>query len=196
MSSAVVHSVHIYDEHSSMIKRLCGIVVSGLQIGNSVLIVATQEHREQLLKELSEAGVDVRQHAREGRFTMVDAKEILDAFMVEGRPDACLFSESIGSLLEDARKNARSKDAGLTVFGEMVAVLWDEGNKEAALELERLWNDALSSRAFHLHCAYPRRSFVNEKDGLGLAEVCQAHSHVLDSTDSWLGGRTACLPAA
>jgi len=191
MSSAVVHSVHIYDEHSSLIKRLCGIVVSGLQIGDSVLTVATQEHRDQLIRELTDAGVNIRQHAREGRFTMVDAKATLRAFMVRGRPDALLFRESVGKLLEDARKSARSKDAGLTVFGEMVAVLWEEGKKEPALELEKLWNDALSTRTFHLHCAYPRSSFDGDTKGPGLAEVCQAHSHVLDSTDSWIGTRAA-----
>lgn len=186
MSSAVVHSVHIYDEHSSLIKRLCGIVVSGLHIGNSVLIVATKEHRSQLVKALQERGLDIRQHAREGRYTMIDAEQSLDKFMVKGWPDARLFRQSVGTLIEDVRKKARSKDGGLTVFGEMVAVLWDKGNKEAALELEKLWNDALSTRAFHLHCAYPRWSFIDDPNGLGLAAVCQAHSHVLNSTDSWM----------
>lgn len=194
MSSAVVHSVHIYDEHSSLIKRLCGIVVSGLHVGNSVLIVATKEHRNQLVKELHEAGLDIRQHAREGRYTMIDAQETLNTFMVRRWPDPRLFRESVGALIEDVRKKARSKDRGLTVFGEMVAVLWEEGKKEAALELERLWNDALSARAFHLHCAYPRWSFT-DTSGLGLAAVCQAHSHVLDSTDSWMQRSALSLKA-
>jgi hypothetical protein len=36
----------------------------------------------------------------------------------------------------DAKKSARSKDQGLTVFGEMVAVLWEQGNQPGALALE------------------------------------------------------------
>jgi hypothetical protein len=111
---------------------------------------------------------------------MVDARETLDTFMVEGRPDGKLFRKSVGTLLEDARRKSKSKDVGLTVFGEMVAVLWEEGNKQGALELERLWNDALGEQTFHLHCAYPRQVFSDGDDGVGLAEVCQAHSHVLD----------------
>jgi hypothetical protein len=179
MSSPAVHSVHIYDEHSSLIKRLCGIVSSGLQIGNSVLVVATASHRDQLVEELNESNVDVRSLAREGRFTMYDAKEMLATFMVDGRPDRELFSQSLGKLLSNSRKKAHSDDAGLTVFGEMVAVLWEEGKKEAALEIEGLWNDALNDRAFHLHCAYPRWNFLKDGDESGLAAVCHAHSYVL-----------------
>ena len=177
--TAVVHSVHIYDEHSALIARLSGIVKSGLELGNSVVIVATVSHRDLLVRELNEAGVDVRAHARAGRFAMYDAKETLASFMLNGKPDRDLFMASIGKLLEQAKKNARSKDRGLTVFGEMVSVLWDEGKKQAALQLEALWNDVLNDRVFHLHCAYPRWSFVNDGDESGLADVCHAHSHVL-----------------
>src|SRR5579859_7608700 len=120
MSSPTVHSVHIYDEHSALIKRLCGIVSSGLQIGNSVLIVATASHRDDLVRELTDAGVDVRQIARDGRFIQYDAKDTLATFMVNDRPDRDLFTQSVGGLLKTAKEQARSKDQGLTVFGEMV----------------------------------------------------------------------------
>lgn len=178
MSGPIVHSVHIYDEHSALVKRLCGIVSSGLKVGNSVLIVATPSHRNALVKELTDADVEVREHAREGRFTMYDAEETLATFMVNGCPDRVRFDQSVGKLLSEAREKARSKDRGLTVFGEMVAVLWEQGNKEAALQLENLWNDLLNERAFHLHCAYPRWNFVNPADEAGMAAVCHTHSHV------------------
>lgn len=178
-SHPAVHSVHIYDEHSALISRLCGIVKSGLDIGNSVLIVATPAHREELVRQLRNSGVEVPAHARDGRFAMYDAKETLAAFMVNGHPDARLFAASVGRLLEDAKKKARSSEKGLTVFGEMVAVLWEDGRKTAALELEELWNDVLNDRAFHLHCAYPRWTFINDGDDSGLAAVCHTHSHVL-----------------
>jgi hypothetical protein len=120
--------------------------------------------------------VDVRAHARAGRYTMIDAKEMLNTFMVDGMPDCDRFTASVGELLANTRAAARNCDRGLTVFGEMVAVLWDEGQKEAALQLEALWNDVLHDRHFHLHCAYPRWGFVNEADE---AAVCGAHSHVV-----------------
>jgi len=139
------------------------------------MVVATEEHRNQLVHELESCGIDVRVHAREGRFTMVDAREMLSAFMLNDRPDRNLFAMSVGAMLFQARCSSKSSAQGLTVFGEMVAVLWDEGKKDGALELEALWNEALSDRSFHLHCAYPRAGFIAGEEGL----VCDVHSHMV-----------------
>lgn len=173
---AAVHSVHFYDSHDSLIDRLCGVVCSGLLIGNSVLIVCTAEHRTELVKALERLEVDVRAYARKSRFSICDAKEMLAMFMVDETPDPQLFMASVGKLLIDAKKAARSKDHGLTIFGEMVAVLWEEGNKAGALALERLWNDAMNERAFHLHCAYP--GWLFSKGDAGLQDICEVHSHI------------------
>jgi hypothetical protein len=177
MSACAVHSVHFYDTNQALIERLCGIVASGLKLGNAVLIVATQDHREQLMDVLEQNGVMVETHIREERFVMCDAKEMLSRFMVGRIPDIRLFLASMGKLLADAKKSARSKDQGLVVFGEMVSVLWDEGNKEGALAVERLWNDILNETAFHLHCAYPRALFA--EDEAGMTNICDSHSHVV-----------------
>ncbi|MGB8885640.1 MAG: carboxypeptidase-like regulatory domain-containing protein [Candidatus Korobacteraceae bacterium] len=46
---ARVHSVQFYDDHQALIDRLCGVVCSGLLIGNSIMIVSTAAHRTQLI---------------------------------------------------------------------------------------------------------------------------------------------------
>jgi hypothetical protein len=176
-ASAPVHSVHFYDSHEALIERLCGIVSSGLNIGNGVLIVATQDHREQLVDALEQNGVAVEAHIREERFVLFDAKEMVSRFMVGRMPDPELFRASLGKVLADAKKSARSQEQGLVVFGEMVGVLWDEGNNAGALAVERLWNDILNETAFHLHCAYPRALFA--EDEAGMTNICESHSHVV-----------------
>ena len=173
---STVHSVQFYDTHQALIDRLCGVVSSALLVGNSVLVVATKDHRELLTKALQRLEVNVRNYAREERFTMCDADEMLSKFMVDDTPDPALFLATVGQLLLDVKKAARSKDLGLTVFGEMVSVLWDGGNKKGALALEGLWNDLLNERAFHLHCAYPRSLF--SQDEAGMLNVCESHTHV------------------
>lgn len=175
-SLAPVHSVQFYDGHEALIDRLCGVVCSGLLVGNSVLIISTSAHRLQLMKALERLEVDVRNYARAGRFAMCDAEEMLAMFMVDGFPDTQLFMASLGKLLVASKKAASSKEQGLTVFGEMVAILWEDGNKSGALALEALWNNVMSERAFHLHCAYPRWLFGNESE---FADICGAHSHIL-----------------
>jgi hypothetical protein len=171
-----VHSVHIYDDDSGLITRLCGIFSAGLRMGDSALVIATADHRDRLVTALEQTGLDVRSCAREGRYTMLDANELLAMFMRNSVPDPVLFSETVGNILVSAHKRACSRHQGVTVFGEMVAVLWNGGEKEAALKLEQLWNDAMGNRSFHLHCAYPRGLFHNNDE---INSVHSMHTHVL-----------------
>ena len=156
---APIHSVHFYDTNKALIDRLSGIVSSGLNIGNAILIVATEDHRDELMNALEINGVDVTTHIREDRLILCGAKEMLSKFMIGKMPNSALFSRCVGKLMMKAKASARSNEHGLVVFGEMVALLWDEGNQKGALALERLWNDVLNERVFHLHCAYPRALF-------------------------------------
>jgi hypothetical protein len=182
-SNATVHSVHFYDQNEAMIERLRGIVASGLEIGNSVLVVATAEHRLQLLQALSKSHVRVRGAEKAGRFVLCDAEEMLSSFMVGDKPDPDKFVSTLGRLLTEVKEAAVDAGKGVTVFGEMVAVLWQAGNKTGALKLEELWNDLLNGRTFHLHCAYPTWQFSGS-DRQDIEAVCDHHSHVIGNTRS------------
>jgi hypothetical protein len=171
-----VHSVHIYSDDNGLISRLCGIFASSLRMGDSALVIATPEHREQLVKSLGDTGINVRSCARDGRYTMLDSNELLAQFMRDGTPNAKLFRESVGSVLASAHQRARSRNNRVTAFGEMVAILWNQGEKEAALRVEDLWNAALREQSFHLHCAYPRCIFDNVGD---IDSVHSMHTHVV-----------------
>ena len=54
------------------------------------------------------------------------------------------------------------------------------GNRDGALQLEALWNDVMNDRAFHLHCAYPRKYFgTDDGEQNNLVQVCRSHSHII-----------------
>lgn len=181
--SPLVHSVHMYGSDSELIYRLGAIMIAALASGNGALIVCTEAHRGQITELLNREWVNWRSAQDEGRFLMVDAKQTLDLFMVKGAADPKKFRATVGKLVSDCRLTASSQNRGLTVFGEMVAVLWDEGNKEAAFQLEDLWNQLLSDRAFHLHCAYPKAAFATSRDLLGMQSICDQHTEVIDHAD-------------
>ena len=178
MSLPLVHSVYFYQRDEALIARLHKIVSTGLASGNSAVIVATEEHRAQLASSLSQSGSESCKLA-EKRLHMFDANESLDHFMIDGHPSDKRFLEFVGNMLKAARGAATNVPNGITVFGEMVAILWSEGNKVGALELERLWNDVLKDHAFHLHCAYPRWILQDGSDNLLLKSICDEHSSVL-----------------
>lgn len=101
MSTPIMHSVHFYNEHTDLVSSGCGIVGSALRIGNAVLIVGTKPHRDDLVKAHGEANLDVREHARQRRFTIFDAEETLTTFIRNGRPKRDLFMRSIGGWLRE-----------------------------------------------------------------------------------------------
>jgi hypothetical protein len=57
----------------------------------------------------------------------------------------------------------------------MVAILWQQGQERAALELEKLWNELLNERNFHLHCAYPKPLFA-ATHAAEIRSICELHS--------------------
>jgi signal transduction histidine kinase len=61
----------------------------------------------------------------------------------------------------------------------MVALLWAEGNLEAAIQLEQLWNDLAQTHSFELLCAYPMSLFGHSGDGAPIERIFAVHSHVI-----------------
>lgn len=184
-SAPIVHSVHFYDQDEALVVRLCSIISSAIETGNSVLIVATEEHRRQLTAALEKRNSNLRGLEVDGRLNFFDAEETLSLFMVNGLPDRDLFLASVGELVNAAKLTAWNTHRGLTVFGEMVAVLWERGNFAGALELEALWNELLNDRSFHLHCAYPRSLFAHGKSRSLFGAICDGHSHVVGSAAAY-----------
>jgi len=67
----------------------------------------------------------------------------------------------------------------LRAYGEMVDVLWRDGNSRAAIRLEELWNEAGKEHSFSLLCAYRMGNFYKEGDAARFLEVCRNHTHVI-----------------
>jgi hypothetical protein len=170
----VEHSVQFYDNESLFIDALEGFASGGLRTGKSVIVIATKVHRVALERRLRARGYDVDQARRENRYIPVDAQVALSQFMVEGWPNKALFNEVVAELFERARTDGRRVRA----FGEMVVLLWKQGNNSATVRLEHLWNEYLQREAFCLFCAYPRRSFTQDA-ATAILEICSHHSRII-----------------
>jgi hypothetical protein len=60
-----------------------------------------------------------------------------------------------------------------------VDVLWRQGNQQAALELEELWNLLIEREPLVLHCAYDADVFDSTTHSGGMCGVHHAHTHVI-----------------
>jgi hypothetical protein len=178
MMRAFLHSVHFYMDDATLIDRLRCIMIPALKSRDAGLVIATPAHLAQFISALSKWGGSPERAQMTGRLVLVDAFKALNRFMVAGRPNAPLFFEFVGSLVETAQSAAATGCA--VVFGEMVAILWEQGDKASALTLEGWWNVALSGANAQLHCAYPATS-IGDAD---LKEICDQHTHHV--TDQWM----------
>ncbi|MDQ1695523.1 MAG: hypothetical protein QOJ03_876 [Frankiaceae bacterium] len=169
------HVVNIYDVDVDVVTAVTEFLGDGLRRGEGIVLIATAEHRGAIDDGLARQGVDLTRARAESRYQSLDAAELLATFMVDGVPARALFVEVVGGLLTRITGSGRTVRA----FGEMVALLWDEGNVSGAIELESLWNDLARHQSFSLYCAYPMPSLGGRSDLHAVAGVCDRHSRVV-----------------
>ena len=174
------HGVQFYSADKFLIEELSRYVNHALHAGDAAVVVATEEHRESLIRRLSAQGIEIATAIEQGRFLALDAAQMLATFMIEGWPDQQRFNDVVGCVIEKAvAATDRGANPRVAIYGEMVALLWDQGKAEAAIRLEQLWNDLARSKSFSLFCGYPISSFGHERDADLLMKVCGEHSAVV-----------------
>ena len=178
------HLVQVYQGRRTFIDALEGFVVAGLRAGNGVVVIATDDHRQELCARLERAGFDVGDLAAQDRYIAIDAEIALSRFMADdGWPDKDRFEVFVAGLLRRAAGNRAPIDLTqrlrpVRAFGEMVAVLWARGLAAAAIRLEHFWNDLCDAEGLTLLCAYPRAAFTQDVAS-SMAEICAMHSKVI-----------------
>jgi PAS domain-containing protein len=175
------HFVQFYEDEGRLADAVANFVAASLQEGGGGVVIATARHRTPVGQRLARRGLDLKKLQEEGRWAPLDAEDALEQFMVEGLPDEDRFCGLIEPVLERAAQ--RERKPRVRAFGEMVAVLWERGNREGALQLEKLWNEILRRHSLSLFCAYPLRAFGGESAAQQFLDICGEHEHVLPSED-------------
>ena len=174
LAGAHAHVVNFYDDDGQVTAEIARFAAEGLSHGDRVIIVATAAHRSVVDEVLVQFGADAARARVTGRLVTLDAAETLATYLVDGSPSAEKFEAHIGALIDAATEDG----CRVRVFGEMVAVLWEQGTVAGALRLEELWNSLAQSRPLSLLCAYPTSAL--ELGALTDANlVCELHSSVV-----------------
>lgn len=171
------HSVKFYEHDLELIETLGRHIGHALECGDTAIVIATRPHREGLAEELRLRKINVSAAVKAGRFIQLDAARTLAKFMVGGSPDRQKFEDCIGSLLRQAEGLA-APGRRLVAFGEMVALLWAQGKRDATLRLEELWNELAERHTFDLLCAYPVSGFDRAEHRRLFFSICGEHIDV------------------
>ena len=179
--SAHAHTVQFYEDDGFLAETVVDFFAAGLVNGQRAVAIATAEHSEAFATGLFEKGFDVERARMNGQIVLLDAEELLAAFMVGSLPDAGRFRLAMNGLLGSHARFGEgiAPRKPVLAFGEMVDLLWRRGNLEGALRLEELWNELANVYNFSLLCGYSLESFEHDSDDGPLRAICNQHAHVV-----------------
>ncbi len=173
------HTVQFYREDRSLVEALTEYIGTALTDGDAAIVIATEAHNEALVRELNANGFDIAKAAAEGRYQSFEASQILSQIMTDGMLDDLKFASLVRGIIDQAVAAAKRDRPCVAVFGEMVAQLWAEGNHEAVIRLEELWNALAKTHSFSLRCAYPLNGFGEHSHGAAFTRICEQHFSVI-----------------
>jgi hypothetical protein len=167
------HGVRFYDNATSLAQIVGEFLGEGLTVSHPAIVVATEPQRLAIVRELAGKGLDVAELQRAGDLVLLDAQAMLDTFMADGMPDAVRFKDTMCAVLQRICRGRPGRP--IRIYGQMVDVLWKQGQHDAALRLEMLWNHLAASEAFSLLCGYAMGSFYKD---IHFDAICGQHTHV------------------
>ena len=168
------HLVQVYTDPEFLVDAVAEYLATGLQRGEGAIVIARPEHRKRFAIALEARGVDPGDALR-----MLDAQHTLDGFMANGMPQWTAFHASCGGAIAELRLRYPTVRA----YGEMVDILWQRGERTAALRLEDFWNELGRLQTFSLLCAYQMDPLDSEAYAGALQAVCRCHSHLIPARD-------------
>lgn len=168
------HFVRFYDDSETLLDEVASFVERALRARGRGIVIATGAHTDALRRRLDELGRAEGRSAPPSRdVTWLDAEMTLARVLADGWPDRARFEYEVGRIVAEASAGG----APVHAFGEMVALLCARGRYDAALHLERLWNELAHKLDFSLFCAYPWTLFPSSSLAHVFQQVCAAHDH-------------------
>ncbi len=171
------HGVQFYESERFLAGVVADYLADGLADGRPLLAIVSRPRRVAVSRRLATRGVDVAAAREGGLLTWLDARKALSSFMDGPMPDHDRFRAAMGLALDRGR--GAHPHAALRAYGEMVDLLCRDGNTEAALCVEELWNELATAHGFSLLCAYDIGHFAGSEHGSRFREICGQHAHVV-----------------
>ena len=158
------HIVHFYSDDKVLVREVTRIMSAALNRGEPAIAIATRSHCDEVVQELKREVRNFPRATAEGWCVMLNAAETLSRFMVNGMPHPERFADVLTPVIVRASLASPNPQNRITVFGEMVSLLCAQGNAEAAVRLEQLWNKLAQTHSLSVYCAYTAQYAKKHRD--------------------------------
>ncbi len=173
-----LHEVQFYSDEAGFFDDFSDFIAPFLISGDSVIVVATESHRNGLFSKLQARGLDISRFVEHGNYIALDVAETLSTFMVNDRPDPLRFSKAVNDVIQRAADAAKGEHIRIGACGECAPVLWAQGKAEAAVRLEQLWDEMAKTYKVDIFCGYPLVDFQGKEGRNMFKRVCAEHTAV------------------
>ena len=167
------HAVLFYRRDDELRDKVGRFLADALGAGGLAIIAATSERTRAFEAAMESLGVPVSDMRSGGRLISIDAAKVATS-LAGGDLDGERFDSLVGSTVREAARSGRD----VSIYGEIVAVLWDSGHVVPALDLESRWNELRNETPFSLLCAYHTGSIAGDERRPALDTLCRLHSSV------------------
>jgi hypothetical protein len=176
------HAVLFYRRDDELRDKVGRFLADALGADGVVIIAAMPERIRAFEGAMESLGVVVSDMRSRGRVISIDAEEVASR-LADGDLTGERFDSLVGTIVREAVQSGRD----VSIYGEIVAVLWDRGHVVPALDLETRWNELRNKTPFSLLCAY-HTGIAREEHRPALDALCRLHSsvsgHVVDGDGS------------
>jgi signal transduction histidine kinase len=170
------HVVQFYENDQFLYDAVTAFVGGALTLGQPAVVIARPESARGLTSGLVRSGHDVNRAQYDGQLIIKDARTTLSQFMRGSIVDEERFTKVVGGVIE---QGLQGRDVVMRAFGEMVDILFRDGNTAAAIRLEELWNGLSHRYPFDLLCGYAIGNFYTDRHAEQLRDICDRHTHVV-----------------
>ena len=175
------HIVQLYQDEDFYGEAVSHFAAEGLARGESIILVASAPHWQNISGRLHGKGFDSAALVRQGQLTLLDADTTLPLFMAGDTPDRKIFKTLAKETI--ARARAGGKYARVRWWGEMVNVLYVNGNPRGSNRLEQLFDEMAHEERIAIFCSFLMDKFDPAIYDEAFGHVCATHSHVIPCDD-------------
>lgn len=171
------HVVHFYEAPDARDRAVVEWVLPTLRNGGGALLVCTPSNAARVRAGLCDAGLDVEDLERHGRLMIVRARDLMARFIDARGLHPETFRHLARDLILKIRVGCGDSDAPIRVWGEMVHLLWEAGDRSGAHRLEQMWNDILPEAGVELLCSYDVAGATDAAYDALRRDVMETHVH-------------------
>ena len=175
------HIVQLYQDDEFYGEAISHFAAEGLVRGESSVLVATKPNWKNISARLRGKGFDTERLFAQGQLTLLDADDTLPKFMRGNDPEGGIFKPLAKETIDRAR--AGGKFARVRWWGEMVNVLYEDGNPHGSNRLEQFFDQVAHEERVSIFCSFHMDKYDPAIYDEAFGYVCGTHSHVIPAED-------------